>query len=111
MTEDEDDVCKRATEIALEIAREECGGDEAMVKVLQKMVGLEDEIKSKSDCDDILKRGLNKQQCNNFKMIRRWVMCKAWQLIEQDKVNTFDKAMNRAWKLAKDRCNEIGVEI
>jgi len=47
---------------------------------------------------------LNENVCTDFKEIRRWVMCRAWQLYELGKVDRFGEAIRRAWFDLKVKC-------
>lgn len=109
----EDNVCRRATEIALEIAREECGGEKAMMKHMGKLLGMdEDEAPNpSSDCEVVLDEGLIEEVCKDFREIRRWVLCRAWQLLDSKEVDTFEVAMETAWAEAKNKCRERGVPV
>ena len=56
-------------------------------------------------------RGLTAEVCKDFREIRRWVACRAWQLIEQDKADTWKQAINQAWNEAKAQCIRLGVYV
>ena len=55
-------------------------------------------------CRRVLEEGLTPQTCSNPRQVRRWVMCRAWQLIETDQTNRFQEAIRRAWMEAKIAC-------
>ena len=61
-------------------------------------------------CRLILDKGLTKDVCYDFRGIRRWVMCKAWEIMEKEKV-PFRTAIRTAWDEAKKLCLEIGAPI
>lgn len=42
--------------------------------------------------------------CNDFRGIRRWVMCRAWQLMEAEKLPRFRDAIREAWREAHEAC-------
>lgn len=56
-------------------------------------------------------RGLTAEVCKDFREIRRWVACRAWQLIERDEADTWRDAIRRAWNEAKAQCIRLGVYV
>lgn len=42
-------------------------------------------------------------KCFDFRGIRRWAMCRAWQIMETEK-KPFKKAIKEAWRHAKSIC-------
>lgn len=61
-------------------------------------------------CKLALEKGLSKDVCYDFRGIRRWVLCKAWRHIEEEKV-PFGEAIRRAWREAKEGCLKVGATI
>jgi len=104
--------CKIALETALEVMLKECGGKDEFLYTLAEILGLDrNEINPVSEhCKRIFDIGLNKKTCYDFRFIRAWVMCKAWQLIEEQHLR-FGDAIRAAWKIAKDICAEQGAYI
>ena len=55
-------------------------------------------------CAIVLSRGLTPEVCEDFREIRRWVLCRAWELLDQHKVDRFRDAVRQAWAEAKLGC-------
>jgi hypothetical protein len=77
------------------------------------MLGVErHEVNDPSEkCALVLSRGLNKQICEDFREIRRWVACRTWQLLDSGIYHRWRDAIRRAWAEAKEKCVEVGVII
>ena len=107
-----DKKCKVAFDVALELLLKECGGRDVYSRELAVLFGLDpEEINPVSEhCKRIFDKGLNPDTCTNFRFIRAWVMCKAWQLIDEHHLR-FRDAIRAAWKIAKEICSEYGIEV
>jgi hypothetical protein len=113
----EADRCRIAWEISIDEAMSECGwtskeGKEEAFKAIGTMLGLEE--KEANDLsekgEEILKRGLSKDICYDFREIRRWVLINCWRLMEEQKI-PFREAVKASWAEAKKRCAELGAYI
>ena len=104
--------CKIALETALEVMLNECGSKEEFLYTLASLLGIDrEEINPVSEhCQRVFDIGLTKNTCTDFRFIRSWVMCKAWSLIDEQKLR-FGDAIRVAWKIAKDICAEEGVIV
>lgn len=105
----ETDECRLITEVAIEQAMESCGSEEAVREQLRRIVGLEGEEED-PNCNVALDEGLNEETLQSTKGTRQWVMCRAWELV-QDNDMTLSSATSRAWNEAKARGDELGVEV
>lgn len=106
--DDENKRCRIITEVAVEQAMEACGTEEAVRDQLQRIVGLDGE--PDPDCDAALAEGLNEETLQSIRGIRQWVMCRAWQLVqEQDK--TLSAAVAKAWAEANGKGKEHDIEV
>ena len=80
---------------------------------LEDMLGLErHEINEPSEkCKPVLEIGLTPSVCKDFRAIRRWVACRAWQLLESDKYDRWRDAIRQAWMEARTECLKHGVAV
>lgn len=53
-------------------------------------------------CQAVLEKG-PESYCNDFRGMRRWVMCRAWQKMEEEK-KPFSLAISEAWEEIKEVC-------
>ena len=81
---------------------------EDAVEILASEVREIDEVSPK--CASVLEAPLSKDRCYSFRGIRQWVMCRAWEIMETEKV-PFSEAISRAWAEAKKGCTEISAVI
>ncbi len=61
-------------------------------------------------CSLVLEKGVSKDICYDFRKVRSYVMCKAWDILDREKV-PFRSAIRRAWEEAKKECAEAGAII
>jgi len=61
-------------------------------------------------CRILLEKGLDKNTCYDFRKVRAYVMCKAWDLIEKEKI-PFREAVRRAWSDTKVECAKLSAII
>lgn len=107
MADDEKNVCERSIKIAMDIAEEECGSTEELLKHAGKMMGLPSNgVEPDEDCEAALEEGLNRETCQDFEGLRQWVLCKTWRLVEDDGMS-FEEAIEEAWNMAEDKCENI----
>lgn len=111
--EEEPNYCRIATMVALDMAREECSSNDKLIKEIKPIIGLtDDDLEEPADeCDEVLTEGIDDALCDDFAGIRRWVMCRTWELLEADEVDTFEDAIEMAWDEAHEKCEEIGSPI
>jgi len=103
--------CQIAILAVAEVLTKHCkAGDEALKKFMKDILGLSDE-KDNPSCDLVLKHGLTESICKDFRAIRKWVMCRAHDLLAKGEVKTFSEAMRKAWEEAKTTCLKLGVII
>ncbi len=107
------DICLIALDEALNVVYEKCGRERA-IKEIAKLIGLNDEevkqINPTVHCKEVLDKGLNENVCKSFRGIRSWVMCRAFQLIEEEELS-FSGALKKAWSEARSKCIELGVPL
>jgi len=60
-----------------------------------------------SKCPYVLQVGLTPNVCKDFIGIRRWVLCRTWQLLKEHKYSTFRDAIREAWKEAHEKCGGL----
>lgn len=58
----------------------------------------------KSKCPAVLDVGLTPEVCRDFRAVRRWVMCRAWQLLDSGEAKRFRDAIRRAWREEEEAC-------
>jgi len=100
--------CRVALDVALAVASDICGSREELFKMAAEMLGLDASSMNpiSMHCMEVLKRGLDTSTCVDFVGIRRWVMCRAWEKL-QDKtftVGQFAQAVKESWAEAKEKC-------
>jgi len=88
-------------------------GENRSAEFLSRVLGLnKHDVNALSvKCRYVLERGLTKEVCEDFREIRRWVACRAWQLLEEGKARRWRDAIKTAWEEAKRKCMELGVVI
>lgn len=76
------------------------------IRVAAEMLGLKpEEVNDPSiKCVAVLQSGLTPDICRDFRGIRRWVMCRAWDLLETKRAETFREAIREAWREAHLAC-------
>lgn len=106
----ENERCHLITEAAMQQAMERCGSDEAVLKQLRRMVGVDEEEGTERECSGVLDRGLDMRILSNTKRLREWVMCRAWAMVE-DEGMTLSAAVSKAWAEARAAGEEQGIEV
>ncbi len=103
--------CKIAAEIALRTLIEECRktSEETMKKFGAEFMGLSPEDVP-NDYKEVLKVGLTREVCVDFRAIRRFVLSKAWDIMEKEK-EPFSIAIKKAWDFAKIECAKLGAVV
>ena len=108
------DRCSVALRIGYDIMFSEClpEGKDLVGREIAELLGLDGkEINPISEhCKSVLDKGLTEDVCRDFRGIRRWVLCRTWQLMDEEK-KRFRDAISQAWKEAKDICAEKGVYV
>jgi len=61
-------------------------------------------------CELILKEPPTKDECFDFRAIRARAMCKAWEIMEKERV-PFRESITRAWREIKDACAKVTAYI
>lgn len=61
-------------------------------------------------CKILLEKGLDKETCYDFRKVRAYVMCHAWELMEKEKI-PFREAIRRSWSDTKTECAKISAII
>jgi hypothetical protein len=61
-------------------------------------------------CKITLEKGLDKETCYDFRKVRAWVMCKAWEKMSKEPMR-FADAVRAAWADAKTECARKSAAI
>jgi len=61
-------------------------------------------------CEIVLKQPVTKDLCYDFRKIRQRVLCRAWELIEKEKI-PFRDAIRKSWREIKEECARISAVI
>ena len=61
-------------------------------------------------CKVLLEKGLDKETCYDFRKVRGYVMCKAWDIMDKERV-PFREAIRRSWAETKSECMEKSAVI
>jgi hypothetical protein len=115
MAEDvsKEDKCRIAVSIAMDEMMNYCeGAKDIIVQEIGEMFGLgPEEVKSISNgYEEILRAGLTKERCEDFRGIRQWVMASAWHKMEKEG-KSFKVSIKEAWSEAKEQCSRMGAVI
>jgi len=110
----EPDVCIIAIDEALNVVFEKCGKERALKEIAKFLGFKEEELKELNPltehCKMVLEKGITEAICKSFRGIRSWVMCRAFELIEKEKMG-FRDALKTAWAEAHEKCLELGCPI
>jgi hypothetical protein len=60
--------------------------------------------KMKDSICEIVLKDVTLDTCRDFRESRRWVMCKAWELMDKQKVGSFKEAISKAWSELREKC-------
>lgn len=101
-----DDECAVAVEAAMGVALDHCTDDAALRQNLGRVLGVEPD----ENCEDALEEGLDEATCTNSQGIRQWVLCRAHDLLKNQRM-TFQDAMEQAWNEAKESCDMDGAAV
>ena len=55
-------------------------------------------------CAAVLDRGLTKDVCQDFREMRRWVLCRTWELLDSGQASSFKEARRMAEAERKKAC-------
>jgi hypothetical protein len=58
-------------------------------------------------CQVILSKGLDQNTCLDFRKVRAYVMCLAWDKMAKEKLQ-FRDAIRRSWEVTRDMCTRLG---
>jgi hypothetical protein len=75
---------------------------------LEHALGLQEPAAKVGRCVEVLARPLDKELCLDFREVRRRNMCRAWEILEKEKV-TFKEAVKRSWDETLEGCRSAGV--
>ena len=110
----EKEKCRIAFDVALAHIMDICGvgGKTEVFKVAGSLIGLSEEESNdvSEKCDIVLKQKITKDLCYDFRKIRQYVLCLAWDIMEKRKVR-FADAIREAWREAKSKCAEVSAVI
>jgi len=97
-----DSSCEKATKAAVELLEEMgCGID-----AFAGLSGLYDGNALSGKCEAILGHGISRETCIDLKELARWVVCRAGEIHESQKL-PFRDSMSRAWDEAAQKCKEL----
>ena len=57
-------------------------------------------------CSEAMSKELDQETCMNFRGVRQWVMCKAWE--KESEGIPFGEAISKSWDEAIERCRAVG---
>ena len=95
--EAEGEACRIATNAALDAALDHCSTEDLESNVA-RMVGLDDPPECRKVTDE-----LDQADCMDMATVRKWVVCRAVELVESDEEPVTD-AIERAWDEANGAC-------
>ena len=55
-------------------------------------------------CSIVLGQGLQPEVCSDFRAVRRWVLCRTWELLDSHGAKSFREAIRRAWEEVRLSC-------
>lgn len=95
-TDSDDDKCRVIVDAAMETAVSECGSEQAVRESVKDMFGFSPEYDEDPDCEAVLQGGVTDLDLEDIASERRYAMCRAWNLIEEEGLG-FRQAINRSW--------------
>lgn len=104
----EEDQCRLVTDVALQTAVEKCGSEEDVKRQIMDFLGFADN-EDEPDCDVVLSGGLDEDDLTTMTDQRRYAMCRAWQLVN-DEGEPFRSALNTAWAELREAEDEYGID-
>lgn len=107
--ENQSDMCRVVTDVAVTKAVEKCGSEEAVKDVLADMFGFGDD-EDKPDCNALVGDGVQPDDINTAHQQRRVAMCLAWDYVKQDDMQ-FRSAVNKAWAKVRELEDEYSLEV
>ena len=78
-------------------------------KELEQALKLEEPDPKVGRCGEVLVKEVSKETCRSFREIRRRAMCRAWEIMEKEKISQLGPPLKRAWVEAREQCNKLGV--
>ena len=81
----------------------------AIEKELEQALKLEEPDPKVGRCGEVLATEVSKETCQSFRGIRRRAMCRAWEIMEKEKISQLGPPLKRAWVEAREQCNKLGV--
>jgi len=78
-------------------------------KELEKALQLEEPDPKVGRCGEVLATELSKETCQSFREIRRRNMCRAWEIMEKEKIPQLGPALSKAWSESREQCGKLGV--
>jgi hypothetical protein len=81
----------------------------AIEKELEQALKLEEPDPKVGRCGEVLATEISKETCQSFRAIRRRAMCRAWEIMEKEKISQLGPPLKRAWAEAREQCNKLGV--
>ena len=61
-------------------------------------------------CKTVLGEEITKDRCYDFREVRRLALCKAWEIMEKERV-PFRTAISSAWDWVKRQCYKVSAWI
>lgn len=98
---DDEEICQMALRAAFDKGMEMCGSREAQMNQTARLFGIEPAGEPDIDCETALSEGLNAETLDSFRGLRQWVMCRAFEVAE-DEDQPFDLAVQQAWEEAEE---------
>lgn len=98
--------CRVAIEVGLNSIMSECSGSkEVVLEKIKDMLGMDKD--EEPSCDGI---ELNAETCSDTPTVRAWVMCRAWDLLQEEDYD-FGSAIKLAWQEARNKCEDYQVNV
>jgi len=60
-------------------------------------------------CAELLGKPLEKETCQSFREVRRRNMCRAWEIMEKERIPQLGPALSKAWSESREQCAKVGV--
>lgn len=76
---------------------------------LEQALKLEEPDPKVGRCTEVLAIPASVETCKSFREIRRRAMCRAWEIMEKEKISQLGPPLKRAWAEAREQCNKLGV--
>lgn len=104
-SESADDQCRVVVDAAMDVAQEKCATPEAARRQMMDLLGFAAD-EDPPDCEDVLEGGVTPDVAQSLNNKRRYALCRAWNIVENEDDVSFREAINSAWMEIRNETEE-----